>query len=249
MKSIKHILMPVLAAGLFCSCLAQPSVRIDCNQYPANKSYDMTGFNALNVSNAFEVDMFPSDRESVQLTVPAGAEPYVVVEKRGNTLYIGMKDGHSYNFTRGKDDHCLKAYVYFKDLTAVKGSGAAEIDIKGTYDARNGNLTIDLSGASSFDGRVLNLAKLKAELSGASELDMKGSATDVELTASGASDADLEELFVRNFSGHVSGASKAELNVSETFSGSASGASKIEVKGRPRVLKADDSGASTIRFE
>ncbi|MCM1041021.1 MAG: DUF2807 domain-containing protein [Bacteroides sp.] len=246
MKAIKQLLMTVLATGLLCACHAQPSVRIDCNQPTVTRNHEITGFNALTASHAFEVDMFPSDRESVQIMVPGDMEKYVVVSQKGNTLYIGLKDGFSYSF---RDKDCLKAYVYFKDLAQVKGSGAAEIDIKGTYDARNGNLTIDLSGASSFDGRVLNLAKLKAELSGASELDMKGSATDVELTASGASEADLEDLFVRNFSGHVSGASKAELNVSETFSGSASGASRIEVKGRPRVLKADDSGASTIRFE
>lgn len=254
MKNFKHIsliaiVLTMLAVLPPAACDAQPNVRIDCTQVPVNKTLEISGFSALRVSSAFEVDMIPSDREWVRLAVPADAENYVMVEKRGETLHIGMKEGYSYQFNRYKDNSCLKAYVYFKDLKEVKASGASEVDIKGTYDARNQNLDIELSGASSFDGRVLNVAKVTASISGASELDLKGFANALELTASGASDADLEDLSVKDFSGSVSGASKAELNVTETFSGKASGASKIEVKGRPRVLEANDSGASTIRFE
>lgn len=245
----KRILVAMLAVLPLAACNAQPKVRIDCSQATINKTLEISGFNALRVSSAFEVDMIPSDREWVQLAVPAGAENHVMVEKRGENLHIGMKEGHSYHLNRYQDKSCLKVYVYFKDLKEVKASGASEIDIKGTYDARNQNLDIELSGASSFDGRVLNVATVKASISGASELDMKGFANTLELTASGASEADLEELSVKVFSGSVSGASKAELMVTETFSGKASGASKIEVKGNPRVREANDSGASSIRFE
>ena len=247
---IKNTLLMFLASGLCLSCSAQLDVRIDGSRTPVNKTYnDLTDFNALHVSHAFEVDLIPSDRESVQLMVPPEAENYLVVKKEGNTLYIGMRDGYSFRFVNTKDDHCMKAIVYFKELNGVRCSGASEVDIKGLYDAQNQNLEISLSGASSFDGNVTNVNKVKAVLSGASELDMKGNGNDMELTCSGASEAEMDKFQVKNFSGSVSGASKAELYVTENFSGSASGASKMKVKGNPRVIKADKSGASSIIFE
>lgn len=243
-------IIPVfLAAGMFFSCRAQSVVRIDCSQAPVNKTYELTGFEALHVSSGFEVELIPSDRESVQLMIPSDVENHVMVKKDGKTLRIGLKEGSSVAFFSNRDDDCLKAYVHFKDLHGIKGSGATEIDIKGVYDAKNRNLDVTLSGASSFEGSVLNLDKLTATFSGASELEMKGMADQLDLDLSGASEADLEDFSAKNFTGSLSGASKAELTVTETFSGSASGASKIKVKGRPRVLKANDSGASTIRFE
>lgn len=247
---MKNILLAFWASGLCLSCSTQLDVRIDGSQAPVNMSYNnLTGFNTLHVSHAFEVDLIPSDRESVQLMVPPDAENYLVVKKEGNALYIGMKEGYHFRFFKPMDDHCMKAVVYFKELNRITCSGASEADIKGIYDALNQNLEISLSGASSFEGKILNVNKLSAVLSGASELDMKGNGNDMELTASGASEAEMDEFPVKNFSGSVSGASKAELYVTETFSGSASGASKIKVKGKPRVLKSETSGASSIIFE
>lgn len=229
----------------------------------------MTGFNAVDVSHAFEVHMIPSDREEVELVIPPDAAKYVVVRKNGGTLHIGMKSGHSYRLVHARDECCLKAIVYFKELQKVTASGASEVDLEGLYDARNQDMAVSLSGASSFEGEVSNVEKLKislsgassfegkagnvnelvADLSGASELGMKGNGNGMAIELSGASEVELYEFPVKYFEGSLSGASEAELAVMETFSGSASGASTIRVKGRPNVLKAEESGASSIIFE
>ncbi len=238
MKTLKNILLAFVAAGLLAGCTD--------NGNRITKTYGLTDFDALNVSHAFEVEVMPSDKESVELVVSSKLEKYLVVEKKGSTLYIGMKN--SYNFRWFDINPCLKAYVSFKDLRQVTASGASEVDLAAAYDALGQNLDIELSGASSFDGRVLNVNRLTAGVSGASELDLQGNGNAMLLEVSGASKTDLDEFPVKTFSGDVSGASHVELYVTETFSGSASGASNIEVEGRPQVLKAEESGASHIRF-
>lgn len=239
MKILKNILLVLgVATGLLVSC-SDNSDRI-------GKNYEMTDFNALEVSHTFEVNMVPSDREAVELVISSDMEKYVVVERRGATLYIGLKDDYKIRWYRKP---CLKATVYFKDMRKVIVSGASKVDIETVYDAEGQNMDIDISGASSFDGRVLNVGGLSIEVSGASDLDLKGNGNDMRLDVSGASNADMDEFVVKTFSGDVSGASNADLYVTGTFSGSASGASNIDVEGHPQVLKAEESGASHIRFK
>lgn len=241
-------------------------VRIDSNEPPVRKSYNrMATFNAIDASHAFEVELIPSDHESVELEISPDFEKYLNVTQKGKTLIFALKSGYTY--------HCvnctLKAIVHFKELKQLSGSGASEFDIEGLYDAQNQGMKISLSGASSFDGAMVNVGDLKITLSGASsfdgemlgvnravvglsgasELEMKGSGNDLDMTLSGSSEAKMYDFPVKNFEGILSGASEAYLTVTETFSGSASGSSNIYVKGHPKVLKANTSGASNITFE
>ncbi|MDE7148959.1 MAG: DUF2807 domain-containing protein [Bacteroidales bacterium] len=236
---LQNLILGFLTMGLLAGCTD--------NGNRITKTYGLTDFDALNVSHAFEVEVMPSDKESVELVVSSKLEKYLVVEKKGSTLYIGLKD--SYNFRWFDINPCLKAYVSLKDLRRVTASGASDVALKSAYDALGQNLDIALSGASSLDGRVLNVDRLTVEVSGASKLALEGNGTDMGLDVSGASKTDLDEFPVKGFQGEASGASRAKLYVTETFSGCASGASNIEVEGRPQVLKAEESGASHIRFK
>lgn len=254
-----NFLMALLTAGLFACCSSDNGNRI-------TKTYDLTDFTALDVSHAFDVEVMPSDVESVEVVISSGIEKYLLVEKKGSTLRIGLKKGYT-GWFRGNP--CLKAYVSCKALTSVTASGASDVEMKADYDAKGKNLDIELSGASSFEGHVLNVNRLTAdlsgasslkgrmlnvnrlsvELSGASKMGMDGNGNAMDLDASGASKADLSDFPVKNFVGELSGASKGVLYVTETLEVKASGASSIEVKGNPTVVKTACSGASTIDFK
>lgn len=259
MKLLNFISALLLAMGLFVGCSS------DCGD-SITKTYGITDFTALDVSHAFEVEVLPSDVESVEVVISSGIEKYLRVEKKGSTLCIGLKRNYIGWF---RVNPCMKAYVSCKALTSVTASGASDVELKADYDAMGKNLDIELSGASSFKGhvlnvnrltadlsgassikgRVLNVNRLEVELSGASEMEMDGNGNEMDLEASGASEADLADFPVKHFVGELSGASKGILYVTETFKAQASGASIIEVKGNPAVVKIDESGASTIEFK
>ncbi len=264
MKKIGFFVLTLMAAFWSVSC-----TRIDCSEPPISKKYSkMSGFNAVNASHAFEVELVPADYESVELVIPPDAEKYVDVKQTGNNLFIGMKKGYTYHFVHSSV-RGLRAIVHFKELRKITGSGASDIEMEGVYDAWNqgmnislsgassfdghvqhvGNLNVTLSGASSLEGEMLDVNRLDIDLSGASELEMKGNGNDMDMELSGASEAKMYDFPVKTFEGSLSGASDAYLTVTETFSATASGASTIRVKGHPKVLKSRESGASNIVFE
>ncbi|MDE6514780.1 MAG: DUF2807 domain-containing protein [Bacteroidales bacterium] len=256
---VQNLILALLTAGLF-TCCAKDSGN------PISKTYDLADFTALDVSHAFEVEVLPSDVESVEVVISSGIEKYLLVEKKGATLRIGMKRGYT-GWLRVNP--CMKAYVSCKALTSIEASGASDVELKAAYDAMGQNMEIDLSGASSFKGQLLNVNRLTAdlsgassikgqvlnanrlevELSGASEMGMDGNGNEMDLEASGASKADLADFPVKNFEGELSGASKGILYVTESFKVKASGASEVEVKGHPTVVKIDESGSSTVEFK
>jgi hypothetical protein len=69
---------------------------------------------------------------------------------------------------------------------------------------------------------------------------------DLELDASGASKINAENLKTVKVRADVSGASKAEVFVTDTLNADASGASKIIFSGEPKTVNKSASGASSI---
>lgn len=224
MKKLNLVLI-VLASSLF-SC-----VRIDCSNL-IDKTYSTTSFDALDVSHAFEVELIPSDRESVELRIPADAEKYVVVEKKGSTLHIGMKKGLSYYFVKHRKDSYLKAFVSFKEMKEITGSGASDIDMKGSYVVPEQNMKIDLSGASSFGGDMLEVNRLTVDLSGASGL--KGNI-----------------FTINQLTGELSGASNLKGNsfTVNRIKLELSGASELDIKGSGNDMEVECSGASEVEAD
>ncbi|MDE5606622.1 MAG: DUF2807 domain-containing protein, partial [Bacteroidales bacterium] len=160
---VQNLILALLTAGLF-TCCAKDSGN------PISKIYDLTDFTALDVSHAFEVEVMPSDVESVEVVISSGIEKYLLVEKKGSTLRIGMKRGYTGWF---RVNPCMKAYVSCKTLKSIEASGASDVELKAAYDAMGQNMEIDLSGASAFKGDMLNVNRLTADLSGASSFKCK----------------------------------------------------------------------------
>lgn len=201
MKKFSFFILTLMVSFWSVSC-----ARIDSSEPPVRKSYNqMANFNAIDASHAFEVELIPSDYESVELEISPDFEKYLNVKQKGKTLIFALKSGYTYHCV-----HCtLKAIVHFKELKQLSGSGASEFDMEGLYDAQNqdmkislsgassfdgemlnvNRLVVDLSGASSFDGEMLNVNRLVADLSGASGMELKGSGNDADMELSGSSKA------------------------------------------------------------
>ena len=83
------------------------------------------------------------------------------------------------------------------------------------------------------------------DISGKSHITVDGSATDLDIDISGASDVDAGSLAVETATVDASGASSATVNVSRQLNADASGASKIYYTGNANVNKSA-SGASRV---
>jgi hypothetical protein len=152
-------------------------------------------------------------------------------------LRVGLKSGTSVT------NATLEAEVTVRSLESLDGSGASTIVLSDELTADT--MTVTVSGASRVSGS-LAIGSGSINLSGASGAELSGSATTLEITASGASDLDALELTTGELSVDLSGASEADVTVTESLSAVASGASTLRYAGSPPRTQVDTSGASTI---
>jgi hypothetical protein len=203
------------------------------------KEENITGFDKVEVSNAFKVDIRQGETFSVVVHVDDNLVQYLEVVKRGSTLKIGLKPGRTYNIRKAT----MEADVTMPELTGLELSGASHGSITGFTSMEA--LDVDSSGASFLRGDI-EADDVRFDLSGASQVTLSGSAGDVTIDASGASTADLTDFAVDDADVEVSGASKVTLNASGRLDVDASGASHVYYLGNPTLGKIDTSGASSV---
>jgi hypothetical protein len=220
--------------------LAGGDERIDGSGRTVTEEFDIRGFSKVNVSHAFQVQILRSSSYRVVVRVDDNLQEHLDVEKRGDTLVIGLKPFRSYSLGKAT----LEAEVQMPDLRAVEASGASDLRISGFSSIKD--FEVDLSGASYLESEI-SARDVRIEVSGASRVRLQGNAEDLRLDASGASNLDLEEFPVKDADIELSGASEAEVVLSGTLDIKASGASRLYFGGSPTMGRIDLSGASSIK--
>jgi hypothetical protein len=142
---------------------------------------EVPAFTSVATSGAFTVDVVCQKERSLSLEGDDNILPLVSTEVKGGTLYIDSQKSYS-----SKKPVVVRISV--PDITGLTSSGAGEFTIA---NIKNEVLHIDISGAATVKatGETKNLT---IKMSGAGSIqtsDLK--ATDVEVTMSGAGNADV----------------------------------------------------------
>lgn len=200
---------------------------------------DITGFDEVDVSHAFTVDISRGDTFSVVIHVDDNLVEYLEVVKEGNTLKIGLKAGTSVT------NATLQGEVTMPELAGLELSGASHVTITGLTSAKR-VVVVDASGASHLAGDI-KAGDASFNVSGASHVTLTGSARDVTIDASGASYVDLAGFPMANADVKASGASHVTVKPSGRLDVNASGASHVSYVGSPTLGNVETSGASSIK--
>lgn len=138
----------------------------------------------------------------------------------------------------------MKAYVSFKELDRVEGSGGADVHVEGAI--KTDNLVLEISGGSDFNGRV-SVNNLKIEASGGSDVNISGDTKNLTLDASGGSDFKGYDLVADVCKLDASGGSDVYITVNKEMTADASGGSDIYYKGSGLIRGVKSSGSSGIK--
>ena len=203
------------------------------------EEFDLSGFDQVEVTDAFEVEIRHGDAFSVVVRVDDSVKQYLDVVKQGSTLRIGLKPISSSTVS----DMTLEAEVTMPQLTGLELSGASDVSV--TDFTSSEALYAEVSGASSLRGDI-EAGGVRFDVSGASDVKLRGSGEDLVMDVSGASSADLADFPVADADIEVSGASSATVNVSGRLDVEASGASRVRYRGSPTLGSVDSSGGSSI---
>ena len=92
----------------------------------------------------------------------------------------------------------------------------------------------------------LDVSNLTVDLSGASDMMVTGTATQLSVEASGASDFKGFDLVTETCDAKASGASDIKITVNKELSAHASGASDVRYKGNGVIKDLKSSGSSSV---
>jgi len=207
----KFVCLLTVSMLVLASCNSM--IRVEASDKLTEKEYNLTDFNSVQISNSFKVEIIQSKEYRVEVTYNEDLEDHVEVVKKGDVLKLGLSQGYyygNYNLSakiymptiesiNASGASVIKFDEFdVSDLSidlsgaskitggvdvasdfSIESSGASLIALEGTAK----NMTLDLSGASSFKGKELLIDEnLTVECSGASN---------VKLTANGNVEADL----------------------------------------------------------
>lgn len=236
MKSLLKLGLLSLVIVVFSSTSTYAERGVRGNGDVEKETRNISSFDAIDISSAFEVELTQSGSESLVIEADENILEHIYTEVVGGTLKI---------YTKGniRNVHTMKAYISFKMINEIEVSGACEII--GMNKMKFDEFTFEASGASEIE-LSFTATNVVLDLSGASEINFSGYADRLELDASGAAEIRAIDFEVKRCEVDASGACSVKIFVTEDLEIEASGATTVRYKGKPSI-EIDVSGASSVR--
>ncbi len=218
---------------------------------------DFADFTKIDAGYSFDIEVMQADTFLVIITIDEALNEYLKVDQRGDTLRIGLEPGTVYTNTR------QEATINLPDLRRLELSGASRATVSGfstshsvdyelsgasnleLNDIKAGDTSLNLSGASEATGTIA-MDRGEFDASGASRIELEGSASNINIDGSGASELQLADFPVTDAAISLSGASRAVVRLDGRIDLDLSGASKVEYIGNPRLGSINMSGGSKV---
>jgi hypothetical protein len=258
---MKKAIVAVLSGILLMSGLSAGCVRegVPGSGDLTTQEFNFSDFTRVEVGSAFQVEIVQADYYRISITADDNLFKYIQVSKAGETLKIGLKLLPLRPLFTTLRAEISMPQIYDLDLSgATRGtvsgfsstenldielSGASSLDMS---DIAAGDIEFELSGASRVSGDITASGDARLDLSGASKAELTGSANDMLIKASGASQLGLDNFPVASADVKLSGASGATVNLDGRLDANLSGASKLRYTGEPTMGDIDTSGGSTL---
>ena len=234
-RQIINIAILIIALG-FTSC-ENESIRVSGEVVRTEVS--LTGYSGLKVANAFKAYVtFSESEEKIIIEANEDIQNKIEVKLVGDELIVQLEKGIS---IRG--DATLNIYITTRNIDKYEISGASTVRLENVLIAEQ--VKLELSGASFFTAE-LSADFVEVTASGASNIDIFGTAIQLDAQLSGASSLTDYDLLIDELAINLSGASDAFLQVDKTIDVVASGASTLNYKGDAVIMEQELSGASKI---
>ena len=199
-------------------------------------------FNRVDIAGHAELVLVQGDREGVVIETSSRGQAKVRVRSQDGRLSIEVGESSSWLGWMGGGSREPTIIIYFKTLEALRTSGSLKITAAAIVSPA---LDINASGAASLRIDGLKVDSLRFSGAGAVKGEFAGTATEQDITISGAGTYRGSKLVSDTAKVSVSGAGKVSINARKNLDASISGAGAIEYFGDP-VLRQRVSGAGKI---
>jgi predicted small secreted protein len=239
---MKHLILPALLilATLSTACNYSVSgfgVGVTGSGRLVDKQFALDDFTRVEIGHGATLNVTQGAAYATTITADDNLMEYLIVEKRGDALHIGLKAGSYRNVT-------LRASVSMPALRGLTLSGGSRGEVAGF---RSGDpFQVNVSGGSQLTGDIqAGAADLIA--SGGSRITLKGAGASLTLNGSGGSPIEMGDFAVAG-EGRItlSGGTRAVINLSGRLDADLSGGSQLRYVGSPTLGKVNSSGGSQL---
>ncbi|HET6244132.1 MAG: DUF2807 domain-containing protein [Bacteroidetes bacterium] len=196
---------------------------------------EIPSFNKIDVSGNITVIIAQGEPQQVSVTTRADMHEKIITEVVNGTLKIS---------TKGKTEGSKKVEITVSNLVRIKQSGATVVKSEGLIKTQA--LEIESSGAS-ITSLNIEADVFTSNVSGVGELKLKGTATNLNATVSGAANIKAFDLVTQKADINISGAGVVRIDVIEELNVKVTGAGKVLYKNEPEKKDVEISGAGEIR--
>jgi hypothetical protein len=212
----------------------------DEKQYPSvDEARTYEAFTSLDVSDNIEVELIRDSLKQIVVSAPEKVLSQVKTEVTDGRLRI-YTDKFLLNYP-------VKVTLSVDSLYEIEASGASKITSVGSFTTTW--FKLDLSGASQAKLELFVTGKTDINLSGASVAELVGTSNDIQVDASGASKLKAELFRTQRAIVESSGASHVEVYATENVDANASGAGEIDITGKPKNAKTNESMGASVRVK
>lgn len=235
----KAILILILTISISFTSCKKSDVEITPSGNVITESRVITGFNRLDIYDAFNIYVtFSESEESIQVEADDNLQAHILVIKSGDRLVVMFEDDIKVNGSA-----TLNIHITLPELLQVQGEGAINYYFENQFIGND--LDVALTGASSLTGSM-NLNHLNANIIGSSNLILSGQSQEFTIDALGASNMEGFDFKTNILEADLEGASNLSLAVNESMKVKASGASNVYYKGDAQITSQNLSGGSNI---
>lgn len=190
MKTLRHFsaLLLLFAVSVVCmACYSSKDLKAGGKRVTVTRNVGY--FSKVDASGSVDIVFAQGKEKPMRIEGPKQFVDNLVVEKKGETLYVSYKSNSVVSFIDGD----VTLYIYSPDLTDVNIKGSCTFDVNGKLDTDNLKVSVVGSGEAEFGSIVCDAINFEVRGSGdlsAKRVDTKTAVANV----AGSGDLDFDFL-------------------------------------------------------
>jgi Putative auto-transporter adhesin, head GIN domain len=208
----------------------------------------VSGFNKVRVRGYGSVFLQQGDRESLIIEADEEVLPKIISEVSEGRLTLGFRtewwDWITQWFSLASlKDKTINYRMEIKEIEQFSSEGSTSLTAE-----RLQSKAFELSSSGSADVSIkeIDCDQLTTRVSGASKMNLAGSARKHVIQVSGSTNINAEELETQETNLKISGSGMVKLNVVQALNANISGAGEVRYRGQPKVSQ-QISGSGRIQ--
>lgn len=237
MRVLSFIL--IIIVFLSSACNYTFGKKIKGNGQVQTKEYAIRDFTEVNVAGEMQVYITQGAVYSVKVEADENLFEYLDIEKDGNELEIGEKEGYNLD-----PKSPIKVYVTSPTFEALEISGSGKI-ISQSKITHVKQIKIDVAGSGDVQLDV-NAPEVKAQVAGSGDINLTGTAKEFSVDIAGSGDIKAFGLMTEITKIDIAGSGNAEVSASRELDVDVAGSGNVIYKGNPSV-KQNKVGSGNVK--